>query len=106
MNTFRLSKFASRELTAGNPNIADLSDKHRPTKIGEMYGELYDNEWSEAFEVLKPVEYPGVNEEDLETEYFEKVLKTLAKILMVPIFQFITQTNSITFKLSIPLSLL
>lgn len=96
MNTFRLSKFASRELTAGNPNIADLSDKHRPTKIGEMYGELYDNEWSEAFEVLKPLEYQGVNEEDLETEYFEKVLKTLAKILMVPIFQFITQTNFIT----------
>ena len=36
-----------------NPNIADLSDRNRPTKIGERFGELYDNEWSEAYEDLK-----------------------------------------------------
>lgn len=36
-----------------NPNIADLSDKNRPTKIGERFEQLFDNEWSDAHEVLK-----------------------------------------------------
>lgn len=36
-----------------NPNIADLSDKNRPTKIGERFEQLFDNEWSEAHETLK-----------------------------------------------------
>ncbi|XP_011427077.3 uncharacterized protein [Magallana gigas] len=79
--TSRLSKFASQQLTAGNPNIADLSDKHRPTKIGEFYSELYDNEWSEAFEVIKPLVYPNATE-DPDTEYFEEVLRILKTILM------------------------
>lgn len=36
-----------------NPNIADLSDRNRPTKLGERFGQLYDNEWSDAHETLK-----------------------------------------------------
>ena len=32
-----------------NPNIADLSDTNRPTKIAEKFSELYDNEWTEAY---------------------------------------------------------
>ena len=39
-------------MSAGNPNIADLRDRNRPTKIVEHFGELYDNEWSDAFESL------------------------------------------------------
>ena len=35
-----------------NPDIADLSDPNRPTKIAEKFSELYDNEWTEAFEEL------------------------------------------------------
>lgn len=35
-----------------NPEIADLSDTNRPTKIAERFSELYDNEWTEAFEKL------------------------------------------------------
>ena len=53
MSCFRLSRFASQQLTEGNPNIADLSDRNRPTKIGEMFGQLFDNEWSDAFDSLK-----------------------------------------------------
>ncbi|XP_052797143.1 uncharacterized protein LOC128229321 [Mya arenaria] len=48
----RLSKLAGDKLTKDNPNIADLSDRNRPTKLGEMYSELYDNEWTDAFEGL------------------------------------------------------
>jgi hypothetical protein len=53
MKSCRLSKHASHQLTKGNPNIADLSDKNRPTKIGEKFSVVYDDQWSEAFEALK-----------------------------------------------------
>lgn len=43
---------AGEKLSEDNPAIADLSDSHRPTKLGEMYSELYDNEWTDAFEAL------------------------------------------------------
>ena len=36
-----------------NPNIADLSDSNRPTKLGESFSELYDNEWTNALEELQ-----------------------------------------------------
>lgn len=51
--TTRLSKIASDKLTDGNPNFANLSDKNRPTKIGEKFGQMYDDEWSEAFDEIK-----------------------------------------------------
>lgn len=50
---FRLSRAASQQLTQGNPNIADLSDVNRPTKLGERFGQVYDDQWSEAYEALK-----------------------------------------------------
>lgn len=51
--TNRLSSFASKQLTEGNAAFTDLSDKNRPTKIGERFGLIFDDEWSEAFEELK-----------------------------------------------------
>ncbi|XP_053392088.1 uncharacterized protein LOC128554801 [Mercenaria mercenaria] len=48
----RLSATASAKLTDDNPNIADLSDINRPTKLSEQFSELYDNEWTDAFEAL------------------------------------------------------
>lgn len=59
-------------LTDNNPNIADLSDKNRPTKLAERYAELYDNQWTEAFEVL--VKY-------FQTE--ERTIEILVEILQV-----------------------
>jgi hypothetical protein len=55
---FRLSAVASAKLTDGNPNIADLSDANRPTKLAEQYSELYDNEWTDAFDVLSKNRVP------------------------------------------------
>ena len=43
-----------------NPNIEDLSDINRPTKISEQYSELYDNEWTDAFSYL--TEQEGLDE--------------------------------------------
>ena len=48
----RISKEAGEKLTKDNPAITDLSDTNRPTKLGEMYSELYDNEWTNAFDGL------------------------------------------------------
>jgi hypothetical protein len=41
---------AGDKLTKGNPAIADLGDPNRPMKIAEKYGELYDNEWTNAMD--------------------------------------------------------
>ncbi|XP_045206656.2 myosin-3-like [Mercenaria mercenaria] len=48
----RLSKAMGDRLTDNNPNIADLSDKNRPTKLAERYTELYDNQWTDAFDSI------------------------------------------------------
>lgn len=76
-NNFRLSSFASKQLTTNNPNIADLSDRNRPTKLGEKFEQLYDNEWSEAFEYLK-----GIPMEE------DQILQTLVDISRVNYFEF------------------
>ncbi|XP_053389736.1 uncharacterized protein LOC128552714 [Mercenaria mercenaria] len=60
----RLSKFAGANLTDNNPNIADLSDPNRPTKLAEEYSELYDNEWTNAYECLQKSKK---SEEDIQT---------------------------------------
>ncbi|XP_052794073.1 uncharacterized protein LOC128227499 [Mya arenaria] len=51
-NIIERSKRAGQALRHNNPDIADLSDTNRPTKIAERFSELYDNEWTEAFEKL------------------------------------------------------
>ncbi|XP_052719808.1 uncharacterized protein LOC128191665 [Crassostrea angulata] len=79
--SMRLSKFASQQLTEGNPNIADLSDTHRPTRLGEMYSQLFDDEWSEAFEAFKP------KTEDDGNNVLPDTLYTLQNIL-TNIFEF------------------
>lgn len=61
----RLSTMAGQKLTENNPAIADLSDPNRPTKLGEMYSEMYDNEWTDAFEELEKGGYS--EEESIET---------------------------------------
>ncbi|KAK3593595.1 hypothetical protein CHS0354_018691 [Potamilus streckersoni] len=44
---------ASNKLRDNNPNIADLSDPNRPTKLSEQFSEMYDNEWTDAFDELE-----------------------------------------------------
>lgn len=71
---------ASGRLTDGNPNIADLSDENRPTKLAEMYSELYDNEWTNAYELFT---------EDGETE--ENACSILVKTLCVSVLPYANQ---------------
>ncbi|XP_060078881.1 uncharacterized protein LOC132558351 [Ylistrum balloti] len=48
----RLSKLAGAKLSDNNPDITDLSDPNRPQKLAQMFNELYDNQWTEAFESM------------------------------------------------------
>lgn len=59
------SKYVSHALSYNNPNIADLSDPNRPTKLAEKYSELYDNEWTEAFEAMTKLKKKPVSETDI-----------------------------------------
>lgn len=74
-----------QKLTDNNPNIADLSDQNRPTKLAERFTELYDNQWTDAFEILD-------NGNEKET------IGTLLKILKV-IHLTGSRKNYIDFKL-------
>ena len=51
-NDRRAAEITSK-LNNNNPNITDLSDMNRPTKIVDRFCRLYDNEWSDAFEELE-----------------------------------------------------
>jgi hypothetical protein len=55
-------------LTDNNPNIADLNDRNRPTKLAERYAELYDNQWTDAFDVI-------LKEQNDEQDTIETLLK-------------------------------
>ena len=69
----RLSKVAGERVRDNNPNITDLSDVNRPTKLAEMFKEMYDNEWTSAYEALQK---SGIRNE-------EEIVKKLCKILKV-----------------------
>lgn len=51
-NDRRAAEITSK-LNNNNPNITDLSDMNRPTKIVDRFCRLYDNEWSDTFEELE-----------------------------------------------------
>ena len=42
----------SSQLADNNPNIIDLSNQNRPTRLVEQFTELYDNEWTNAYAAL------------------------------------------------------
>ncbi|WAQ98110.1 hypothetical protein MAR_022483, partial [Mya arenaria] len=46
----RLSELVSLKLRDNNPDIVDLSDAYRPTKLPEMFS---DNEWTAGFIVME-----------------------------------------------------
>ncbi|KAL4230360.1 hypothetical protein ACF0H5_010743 [Mactra antiquata] len=49
----RFRKLAGDKLTDQSPDIADLSDPYRAMKLSDKFGELYDDQWTDAFEALQ-----------------------------------------------------
>jgi hypothetical protein len=73
---------AGDKLTKGNPAITDLGDPNRPMKIAEKYGELYDNEWTDAMDYLDDamgVLFPAVDHPPFD----EILVYHLHRLLMV-----------------------
>lgn len=68
-----MSKVHGANLTEDFADLSDLSDGNRPTKLAARYMELYDSEWTDAFE-------------NLDKELPDKdVVKCLLETLMVHI---------------------
>jgi hypothetical protein len=80
----RLSTLASSRLRDNNPNITDLSDQNRPTKIAEKMAELYDNQWTDAFDALEQTDKN-------EREIISLLLESLMVIRNV--FGYVMQTT-------------
>ncbi|XP_060587566.1 girdin homolog, partial [Ruditapes philippinarum] len=77
----RLREQLSVKLWDNNPDIVHLSDPNRATKLAEMFGELYDNEWTNAFSVL---------EDDLTEEHAITVLLDIVMVCSTMMFKTIT----------------
>lgn len=81
---YRLSKIAGNNIRYGNPNVADLSDPLRPTEIGKMFAEVYDNEWTDAFEEVngdEAVKIQVLNDIVMVIIFYTIVLKTTCRCL-------------------------
>lgn len=69
--SLRMSKLAGDKMAKDNPDLADLSDPFRPTKLVESFRQVYDDEWTHAFEDLQAAKIPE-----------RAIIDTLVKILM------------------------
>lgn len=61
------------KISDNNPNIADLSDINRPTNLVEKFSLLYDDEWTEAFNVL--AKKPEFGEESKAIDCLLEIVK-------------------------------
>ncbi|KAL5011704.1 hypothetical protein ScPMuIL_010255 [Solemya velum] len=94
----RMSKMASHKLHTNNPNVADLNDDNRPSKIAEKFSELYDNQWTEAFEelsrimseidtiymLLRIVRYAYKYCRDVAEEQIQAMEKNMQEVMLYP----------------------
>ncbi|XP_060588985.1 uncharacterized protein LOC132744325 [Ruditapes philippinarum] len=75
----RLSELASSRLRHNNPDIADLSDENRATKLAEKLSELYDNEWTDLFEATKHCKTKCIDEDRCIAEGLRDILQYCCK---------------------------
>ncbi|VDI52068.1 Hypothetical predicted protein [Mytilus galloprovincialis] len=74
--SIRLSGGTVKQLTEGNPDFTDLGgDKNRPTKIAEMFHNIYDEEWITVLEALTHVKKGS------EPRTAEQAIKLLKEII-------------------------
>lgn len=59
--------------------FADLNDPNRALKVGEMYSQLYDNQWMEAYQYLDNI----MNlREDKILEILQRIIRVYANFLL------------------------
>ena len=59
----------------GNPNIVNLNDPYRSTKVAELYSELYDNEWTTA--------YDRIEKDKPDQRYIIDILLNILNVIIV-----------------------
>ncbi|XP_052794069.1 uncharacterized protein LOC128227498 isoform X2 [Mya arenaria] len=74
----RLSGIAGQKLSEGNPDITDLSDPYRPTILAQKFSQIYDDEWTAAFEDLQSSNYFRDNEKET-IDVLSDILKDVNK---------------------------
>ena len=77
----RLNSLAGDKLTKGTPAITEIGDPNRPMKIAEKYGELYENEWTDAIDCT--VEVKALYPEMKTAEIKEVLIRHLYQLVMV-----------------------
>ena len=77
----RLNSLDGDKLTKVTPAITEIGDPNRPMKIAEKYGELYDNEWTDAIDCTNEVKalYPEMKTAEIE----EVIIHHLYHLVMV-----------------------
>ncbi|XP_053400850.1 uncharacterized protein LOC123557240 [Mercenaria mercenaria] len=73
----RFSTLAGQKMINGNPDIADLSDPFRPTNLAEKFHQLYDDEWTPAFEFLDKT--PSMDESKV-IDFLANIVKEIDKV--------------------------
>lgn len=71
----RLSELMGKQLQENNPQITNLNDPNRPQKLAEMLGDIYDNEWLDAFTGLQS------QDEKLDEQSAVDILLNLLKVI-------------------------
>ena len=71
-----MSGMMGSKMMENNPQIADLNDANRPQKLADVLGNIYDNDWTNAYTYLL----------DVEKMTDRKVVEILLDILQVSIY--------------------
>ena len=70
---YRLSSLSASKLD-GDPNITDLGDPNRPLKLVDRYQQLYDNQWTDAFDELTESYTDVENDSEKEKRAISNIL--------------------------------
>ena len=71
---------AGQKLTEGNPAITDLGNPNRPAKIGERWGSLYSDEWTDVFEEIFQKNEKMKNEDETPEKQLLKIVDVIIRL--------------------------
>ncbi|CAG2212514.1 unnamed protein product [Mytilus edulis] len=86
----RLSGITSQQIADGEI-FTEIGDQNKPRRLGQRFSEVFEDTWSNAYEVLKP-KRPESKKEDEKEEMDEKQLKSYKILLRYVIYEFCKKT--------------
>lgn len=81
----RLSGITSQQIADGEI-FTEIGDQNKPRRLGQRFSEVFEDTWSNAYEVLKPKK-PESKKEDEKEEMDEKTIDILQNVVKV-IYEF------------------